>query len=579
MKFSKIIVATLIIATILLSSTSTIPALSVSEPQSIVIGEPLNISPSLLANFKSDFKSPDTQPIYGYAKAQYDTKFLAYDQAQIALDYLALAKESQNSGLISLRNQYIEAAMGPLKFMTSYLVNSRVRDKNGIIEYWDKNLQDQALTRVSKVARDQALTLLALDKLLTFFDQGYSVENTTYVFYNESFTNTFTFLSSLYDSTHGGWYTKTTPINESTFSIDTTKRTADNMIIISSLSQIKHISYLAPNFTKTDLENILSKSMDFFINKFLVEGEGIASFGTADGSYISSQTFFAKENALYGLANLDLYKLTGNTSYESNAEYIWKFIKDTFWEISFGGVFIGITAEGDPTILSKSIEDQIFFDELSLELSSLKPNDTNYLAYYLKMYVLIKHNFIKGNSIASSTDYRFNPSSEYYVRSAAYYINFLVNSPHISTIKMPNSIIVGSKLPTKIFISNNANVVLNVSIASSSSFNPVSFHANQSLIEKDLAFENSAQSGSQKLNFNLTISKTLIQQLSISTSLSPNVRIPNGLIYLVGAGILAGLVILVRRPPEFIKSYIQELRAEQSNSNAVQQDTLANENS
>ena len=148
MKITKLNAIMLIIPMIILSSACTVPVLSVAPTKSISIGEPLNISPTLLQKYKSSFKSPDTQPIY--------------DQAQIALDYLALAQEAQNSGLISLRNQYIDSAMGPLKFMTSYLVNSRVRDKNGIIEFWDTSLQDQALTRVSKLARDQALTLLSI---------------------------------------------------------------------------------------------------------------------------------------------------------------------------------------------------------------------------------------------------------------------------------------------------------------------------------------------------------------------------------------------------------------------------------
>ena len=550
----------LVFSIILMIITSTVIPGVTTTKDNTTINETLSNANNLLQKYKTSFKTPDNQPIVAYAKIQTSQLFLAVDQAQIALDYLVLAGEAQNASLTTLKNQYIAEAMSTLKFMTSYLVNSRIRDKNGIIEFWDTSLQDQGLTRVSKIARDQALALLAIDKLLTFIDNGYSVENSTYIFYKESFANIWQFLSSLYDTTNGGWHTKTTPINESTFSIDKTKRTADNMIIISSLAQIKHLSFLAQDFTKTDLEEILTKSMDFFVSKFLVSNKGIASYGSFDGSFVSNTTFFAKENALFGLANLDLYRLTGNISYENNAEYIWSYIKNTFWEISFGGVFIGITIKGDPIILSKSIEDQIFFDELSLELASLNPNNNNYLAYYLKMSILIKHNFIQNNNVASSTDYRFNPSSEYYARSAAYYIDFQVNTPHISAIIVPESIIVGSKLPTKIYLSNTANIKLNISISADNHFTPVSLLANTSLIDHEFVFQSSVESGSQQLNFNVSISKTLIQQLTISTNLTPNVRIPNGLIYLAGAGILAGLVVLVRRPPEFLKKYFQELR-------------------
>ena len=561
---------------IIVIQLTTISTQAVEVQHNTTVGESLSLSSALLQKFKSSFKSPDNQPIYAYSKIQYNTKFLAYDQAQIALDYLSLAEEAENSSLISLKNQYISDAMATLKFMTTYLVNSRIRDKNGIIEFWDTSLEDKGLTRVSKVARDQALTLLALDKLLTFFDKGYSVDYPTLVFYNESFAHTWTFLKSLYDTTNGGWYAKTTPINESTFSIDTTKRTADNMIIISSLAQIKHISFLEKGFTKNDLKSMLFKTMNFFLTKFTVPNKGIASFGNANGLFVSNSTFFAKENALYGLANLKLFELTGNSTFKNQAIYIWSFLKTDFWE-NFGGLLIGITIEGDPTMLSKTVEDQIWFADLSLQLATLNPINSTYIAYYLKMFVLIKHNFIQNNNIASSTDYRFNPSSEFYCRSATYYVDFLINSPHISAISVSKSIIIGSKLPVKIYLSSFRNLGTNISVSSSNHFNPISLRVNSSVIETNFGYQNSVQSGSQKLEFNMTISQSLVQQLYIETYLKPNVRIPNGVIYLIGAGILASMVVLVRRPPEFIKKYIQEIKFDRQSSEVLEPSTERNE--
>ena len=213
-------------------------------------------------------------------------------------------------------------------------------------------------------------------------------------------------------------------------------------------------------------------------------------------------------------------------------------------------------------IAGKAIEDQIFFALLSLELASLDLNNANFLSYYLKMVILINHNFIQGNNVASSTDLRFNPSSEYYVRSVAYYIKFIITIPHVSLITVPNSIIIGNTLPTKIYVSNLGNLLLNISIDSTNSFSPVSLVTNETFVERELVFESNVQAGYQKLQFNISISKTLIQQLYINTNLTPNVRIPNGLVYLIGAGILAGLVIFIRRPPEFIKNYVHDLKIE-----------------
>ena len=570
MNFWKKCLLLILIGIVIISSFPILIATASETPQNNTISDSLKTSQSLLNKFKESFRSPDLEPIYAYAKAQYDTQYLAYDQDLIALDYLSLAQEAQNASLISLRDQFLSDAMATIKFMTTYLVNSRIRDKNGIIEFWDTSLLDQGLTRVSKLARDQALALLAIDKLLTFFDNGYPVESSTYSYYNQSFSNIWSFLSSLYDTTNGGWYTKTTPVNESTFTIDTTKRTADNMIIISSLSQINHITWLQEGFTKAKLETILSKSMDFFLNHFLILNHGIAAFGSADGSFVSTYAFFAKENALFGLANLNLYKLTGNQSYVNYAKNIWTYLKNTFWDSSFGGLYMGITSLGDPFITSKSIEDQIFYTELSLRLASLNPAQTIYMDDYLRTAVLINHNFIQGVNIASSTDPKFNPSSEYYTRSAAYYVNLLVGLPHISAIFVSKSIIIGEKLPLKIYISNMENIKLNISLVSSNYFSAMSLTPNSSSINLDLTLNNDVQTGNENIYFNLSISRTLIQQLSISTNLNPNVRIPNGLIYLLGAAVLATIVVIVRRPPEFIKKYIQEIKAESNSSTGSQ---------
>lgn len=545
---------------IVLSSVASVNAITADEQT--YEGDSLSLANNFLQLYIKSFKSPDNNPIVAYAKYSGSSKYLAQDQALIALDYLQLAQEAQNSQMMKLRDTYISQSLSTLKFMTSYLVNSLTRDRNGIIEFWDTSLQDLGLTRVSKIARDQALTLLVIDKLLTFIDNGYSVTDAMTTFYKESFTHLWQYLQGLYDTVNGGWFAKTTALNQTAYTIDTTKSTADNMIIISALSQIKHISLLENGFTKQKLDTILSKSMNFFLTKFMISNKGIVSFGSSDGSSIATGSFFAKDNSLFGLACLDMYKFSGNTTYLSEAQNIWSFIKNNFWEIGFGGVFIGINDNGDPIIAGKSIDDQLNFALLSLRLSSLVPSNVNYMAYYLTMATLIKKNFVIGYRVASSTDLRFNPSSEYYVQSVADYINFLVQIPHVSVLITPKSVIIGSDVPVTMFISNINNISLNISITSQSYLNPVNTLTNASSFKTNLKFNSDVVTGSQNINFDISILKTNIQSISANVTFNPNVRIPNGLIYLLGAGILAGLVVLVRRPPAFLKKYIDELKEE-----------------
>lgn len=520
----------------------------------------LSDSINFLTKYQKDFTPIDTQSIVGYAKAQNSHVFLAYDQAQVALNYLALAEEAQNSNLIPLRDSFIQDALAPLKFMTTYLVNPLTREKQGLIEFWDTYLQTAGLVRVSKLARDQALTLLTIDKILTFIDNGYGMDNTTELFYKEDLANLWQFLTALYDTVKGGWYTKSTAINQTASSVDTTKRTADNMIIISALADISHVNLLSSSLSKTGLLQILTKSINFFIDKFLVNGKGIVSYGSSDGSSIANDTFFAEDNALFGLTLLKMYSLTSNSSYLSYAEYIWSYLKQTFWDVGPGGLFIGVNAAGDTIIAGKSIEDQIFFSLLSLQLASLEPSNVTYLAYFLQSSTLIFYNFVKGTNIASSTDIRFNPSSEYFLRSATYYIDFLSQIPHISAIFYPSSIIIGSKLSLNIFINNYMSLPLNISITADNYLNPVNTLSSSNNIQKDIEFNRDIQSGTQNIYLKLYLSKTLTQTLTLNINFTPNVRIPNGLIYLAGAGILAVIIFIVRRPPEFLKKYIQDLK-------------------
>ena len=575
MKSMKVLSPIIMLFLVILSFTLS-TGLADNNNTSSINGNALTYATGFLTNYETTFKNIDNQPIVAYAKVQGSHNFLAVDQALVILNYLELANEAQNSQLISLRNSYISDSLATIKFMNTYLVNSLTREKEGIIEYWDTNLQDLSLTRVSKLARDQALTLLALDKLFTFIDNGYNIDNTTYTLLKEDFSNIWKFLTSLYDQTNGGWFTKTTAINQTAISLDTSKRTADNLIIISSLEQIKHVSFLESNFTIDQLKAIEIKSINFFLTKFVTVIGGISSFGSADGSMISNDTFFAQDNSLFGLALVNLYQVYGNESYLSEAENIWSYIKQNFWDIGPGGLFIGVNSMGDPVISGKAIEDQIFFAQLSLKLASIVPINSDYLAYYLKLSTLINYNYIKNNLVASSTDLRFNPSSEYYVQSASYYIDFLVNSPHISTITYSNSIIIGSKLPVQIFMVNYNNVPMNISISADNYFDPTYVISNSSSVAKDLEFTTDIQSGLRNIYIEISISNAVIQKFTLSVNFTPNVRIPNGLLYLIGAGILAGIVVLVRRPPEFLKKYIQELKKEQSSTPVNDPETRSN---
>jgi hypothetical protein len=101
-------------------------------------------------------------------------------------------------------------------------------------------------------------------------------------------------------------------------------------------------------------------------------------------------------------------------------------------------------------------------------------------------------------------------------------------------------------------------IPLNITLESSSVFHNTSHLVNESIINVNARFNSDIAPGKYIIQISLALKNTIFQTFEIIIDMKANVRIPSGLIYLLGAGILAGVFILVRRPPEWLQKRLKE---------------------
>ncbi|MFV2016439.1 MAG: hypothetical protein ACC656_13490, partial [Candidatus Heimdallarchaeota archaeon] len=190
-KFSLLVISILLTSTLIVLN----PIHATQDNSVQLISDSKYNIDKYVEKFKYSFNSPDTEPIMGISKSQSNTKFVALDQGLTALNYLLYADQLVD---FDLKKIMVDKALTLLKFSTYFLINPYLRDTDGIIEYWDINLEDGSYAKVIKNSRDQAILLLAIDKALTYIENeqfGYSDQLD--LSYSNSLQRIWKFLNSL----------------------------------------------------------------------------------------------------------------------------------------------------------------------------------------------------------------------------------------------------------------------------------------------------------------------------------------------------------------------------------------------
>ncbi|MHA1990799.1 MAG: hypothetical protein ACW98A_07520 [Candidatus Hodarchaeales archaeon] len=489
--------------------------------------------------------------VNGYKKFRTTSNFAALDNLLASTIFMQL---NEQENLTSLK----EKALNPLEFSRKYLSNPYLAEKRGIVSWFKTDLGDLSYTISPRYARDQLLYIYALSQAENILESESTART-----YNEIANKTWNYLNErLYDSTNGGWFSHLLLSDESE-SVDLTKRTFDLSLMSYFLSQLD----LSNIGVSKDLIKIQVKStLDFLRNNLIDETNGAITsfFNPLTGT---STDFSARDNAIYGLANLVYFsQFENNVVYKNQAVNVWNFINDVLWDAGFGGLFTG-TDGLVPNFAGKGLEDQIQYSLLSLHLWGADKTNLRYLDRYLETDSFIKNYLYddKSGRFFSSVDRFGTATSEFEAISSIWGWYYLINTPRIVSIEYDNNPTIG--LDTEIKFKIYSPIIQEYDLTIEPSDDTIFKSHSESLMvdgltEKviNLPYVENPQASSIELQAELKLQNTSISEIDWFLDILPNTRIPSGFLYLIGAGILFFAIVIVRRPPEWLKIRVSSVQ-------------------
>ncbi|OLS22659.1 MAG: hypothetical protein HeimC3_29330 [Candidatus Heimdallarchaeota archaeon LC_3] len=491
--------------------------------------------------------------VKAYSRYPSSNQFLAYDNL---LSSITLMQQYERTQISTLK----DASLNSLEFVRKYLSNPYISEKRGVVSWYDDNLRDLSYPKSPRYAKDQLLFIYALSQAEKITDSP-SLSRT----YNELANKTWNYLNErFYDSTNGGWYSHLL-LSDETEQIDPTKRTFD-LSLMSYFFSFMDLSFIDVSDTQIDFQ--LKNTLDFLRNNLVnSETKAITSFSNKDGS-LTSSNYFARENGMYGLANLLYYNNSNehDVIYLNQAKNVWTFMNDEMWDFGFNGLFSG-TDGNVPIIAGKGLEDQVQYALLSLFLWGIDETNPRYLDKYLETDAFIKEYLFEENSgrFYGSTDRFGKPSPFGQAISNIWGWNYFLNSPQIVSVTYNDQPTIG--LDTEVTFQIFSPVLLEFDLE----IEPLSNKIFKSYSEKitvngltkvvvNLPYVENPQASYNELYARLRLQNTTIASINWFVDILPNTRIPSGFIYLVGAGVVFLIFIIIRKPPEWLKSQVKSVQ-------------------
>ncbi len=423
----------------------------------------------------------------------------------------------------------------------------------GFLSFYDSKYPE-GHQRTPRLARDHALFALAFNKGV-----GISSETLQQDEYQRISSETLEFLKDVFGDSNG-WKKGTTPYNHSLYLNDTSRDVADiSLIIISILEILKDLSSEDQAKYRQDCIN----AADFIYKYAKNEWDYIIDKVSSNGSHISD-TVSCRTNALYGITNIRLYQETNNATYLSRAQSCLQTIHDLFYDWGYPGY---ITATRD-VLTNKRLTDNSLTCLLAAEIIKHKSNDELAKNIFATLTEFIQATFIGEKDIdCASVSRKLIPDEIYSFGSSSYKLWVFSQLPHILSISLPEEIERGDSfnIKTNIYCPLRINTILNITGTWIKNVT-LSSYADKDIFTKTLEI---------KIPDNADTGKTTIKveffylNKSISTILVPfkikseGILLPRGVIFVVGAGGLGALALLVKYPPSQIKKVLETVFEEE----------------
>ncbi|MFX1534883.1 MAG: hypothetical protein ACFFDI_11725 [Promethearchaeota archaeon] len=496
-----------------------------------------------------------------YTEIQSGSKVLTFT---MALASIGLSQELLNIPETVEEKDFpfnIETALSPLDWGFQYFTDPYIRDKRGYVNFYDLEQGDDSYTRASKRTADQALMIRAAAQGITLLSRK-STTSAKIPQWSKAINETWDFIEErLYDSAYGGWAVAVTPINKTHYATDWTKTVESNAwAIISLLPSLETIS----SATDLNSETIKSRCIETMnvLGTHLLEPNGqVRPFSSRDGM-IKPQFTTCRDLALFGLASMESYRTTNNQTYLLWAKLVANYLIAELWDNGFGGFFGSVSDEGDILVAGKKIDDNFLAAQL---LCQLVVHDTGDLFEPILATLLsllretLGHQLDTTNKILYPTavDRKLLSNGIFNARTQSIATFSLSELPHIIYLTRQNLYPIGRETPLVLNVQLGYLPRILLRIQGETTGIDISQNiTTQDLSSIQLLPVQGSRVGYHSLDLTLSIREIPFEKPTLQIRCGGDILLPQGIIFLLALGVIAGVVIVIVTPPELLKKWL-----------------------
>lgn len=491
-----------------------------------------------------------TQAIEDYYLHQ-DSKALKKDRNEAVIETKTnslfastLFHEYSNGGSIKLQN----IAQSIVRASTQYFDEAYTSDNAGWVSMYDFYKAENSYVKSRKFTHDQVLMMLSL--ALSYSNLASDDEFKSD--YAEGITETQGFIERNLQETESGWV-------DSLFTVNRTSYTKNHFRIIENICWTIWAILSLPDsidspFSLTEITQIMN----------LIHTNGTyngAVFNVLSPDWDSSDDVLKlRTNALYGIINLMLYEITSNTNFLDRGKAIFDFIRSNMYDRGFGGFFDVVDKNGMLVVQRKSTTGNALACLLSSKLCKFYPTNETIKTTLVRTNRFIEENLLNENSglYYITCERSGSPLIQHSLQTDTIRLWQRVNSLHIINGSISSEISIGDKIEIDLYLNNKENLNYSIFINGDEveSYNQTSTDSHLSLL---LNLKSNAEIGYSDIDITIKVLSGTIDQDSVQIRIGSDRRLPQGLVYLIALGLLAGIVVVVRYPPKNIGEILTRL--------------------
>ncbi|MFX1252585.1 MAG: hypothetical protein ACFFCZ_13350 [Promethearchaeota archaeon] len=542
----------LILITLLLLTMVQLPVVASSEDEEIQHGLSQDL-PKALGYYLDNSGA--------YTEVKDGSKVLTFT---MALASMGMSQELLNIPETVEEEDYpfsIDDALAPLDWAFKYFNAPYKGDERGYVNFYDLEQGDDSFSRASKRTSDQVLMIRAAIQGIALLNRK-TTTSAKIPTWSKAISDTWEFIEDrLYDSTYGGWAIAVTPINNTHYATDWTKTVESNSwTIISLLPSLETIS----SITDLNSETIKSRCIQTMnlLGTHLLEPTGqVRPFSSRDGM-IKPEFTTCRDLALFGLASMESYRTTNNQTYLLWAKQVANYAIAELWDNGFGGFFGSVSDEGNILVAGKKIEDNFLAAQL---LCQLVVHDTGdlyepILAILLSLLrEILGHELGTTNKILYPTavDRKLLSNGIFNARTQSIATFSLSELPHIIYLTRQNFYPIGRETPLILNVQLGYLPKILLRIQGETTGIDISQNiTTQDLSNIQLLPVQGSRVGYHSLVLTLSIREIVFEKPILQIRCGGDILIPQGIIYLLALGVIAGVVIVIITPPALLKKWL-----------------------